>query len=119
MPRISILIAQYELDFDLRVQFRQFGHVVMSIDLLFVDNTTTHRLFGDRARVDLLLHGSHGQQAIYVANLFLSQAKHAENVLFWKIQQKQMQKISKFSILFHSVRHTHDHWTDSKMCLAV
>lgn len=81
-------LAQYELDFDLRVQFCQFGHVVMSIDLLFVDNTTTHRLFGDGARVDLLLHCAHGQQAIYVTNLFLSQAKYAENVLFWKIQQK-------------------------------
>lgn len=85
----------------------------MSIDLLLVDNAATHRLLGDGTRVHLFLHGAHGQQTIDIADLLLSQAENAENILLWK----KGQDIIKFQKPFDSLPiHTYDHWMDSTMC---
>lgn len=109
-------IIHFFIEFFLHIKFRQLGQVVMSIDLLFVDDAATHRLLGDGTRIDLFLHSAHGQQTIDVADLFLSQAKNAENILFWKMQ-KQKNEISNFQKPFDSLPIcTHDHSMDSTMC---
>lgn len=66
----------------LRIQFRQFCHVIMAINLLLINDTEAHCLLGDGPRVNLLFHGAHSQKTINIARLVLSQTENSEDTLF-------------------------------------
>lgn len=63
------------------VQFVEFAHGVVTVDLFFIDDTTTHRLFCDGTRVHFLFHSTHCNQSIYVALFGLTHTIDSEDAL--------------------------------------
>lgn len=58
MPRQRVEIETVGSSRISPVQLVEVGHIVVSIDLLFVDDATRHRLFRHRSLIYLLLHSS-------------------------------------------------------------
>lgn len=97
--------------FNLRIKLRQFGHAVVSIDLLLVHYTAAHRLFRDGTRVNGFFHCAQRYQSIDVAHLLLSQSEYAENVLLCQKNRRMFNIESKIS--------PHENQLSKKMCLNI
>lgn len=63
------------------VKLHEIILIVVTIDLLFVDDALADCLLGHLTLVDFLLHRSHREEAIDVARFCLTKAIHAENTL--------------------------------------